>query len=232
MTLNAADLITDCLVALGDESAVTWARTVILPWCVEAVQSFPILRPKLFDYTAAGASLVYMFDLPADFRQIISVEYPINSVPPKYHARKNHLDPAFFNQVGFYDVDHNYADGIGWMCHVSEGVRLATHAYIQYMATHDTSFTDSDEDELTIPDEYNSILITSVMCRAYRNRLSLYMQDPTAHMSVITQMTEMVQHIEELFRSLVADAQRELTNSIVSPRMVADKFDQSLLIAR
>ncbi len=226
MTISFAKLLTDCSVALGDNSGTMWSRTnVIWPWCIEAMLSFPILRPMFKDETIGGAK-VYSFDLPAGFRQIITVEYPVSQQPPVYLSRKNRLDPNFYNEAGFYDIDHNYADSAGWVLYMSGGANAASHVFVQYLANHNTDMADDANHLISIPDEYEGILITSVMCRGYRERLGAMMQDPTAHMTVVSQMTEMVQHVEEQFRTMVADAQRELTNSIVSPRLTSDKFDR------
>jgi hypothetical protein len=226
MTISMQSFLTDSLVALGDSSGTVWSRTNrMLPWCIEAIRTFPILRPMLDDHTN-GASVVYSYDMPEGFRQVISVEYPISQVPPVYLVRKNHLDPTFYDEAGSYDIDHNYSTGVGWTMYVSGGVAAAAHIKTQYLANHDTAMTDSGTCYLSVPDEYETILITSVMCRAYRERLSFIMQDPTAHMNTITQMTEMVQHVEEKFNQQITAAQMRLANSIVSPRLAVDKFDR------
>jgi hypothetical protein len=226
MTISFLTLLTDCLVALGDTMGSTWTRIGVMDqWCIEAIRSFPILRPMFDDHTN-GASVVYSVQMPTDFRQLISVEYPINQAPPVYLMRKNRLDPEFYNQAGYYDIDHDYTTGSGWSMYISGGVAALAHIKSQYLANHNTAMTDVGTCYLSVPDEYYSILITSVMCRAYRERLSFMMQDPTAHMTVITQLTEMVQHIEDLFQSQVAAAQSRMANSIVSPRLSGDKFDR------
>lgn len=226
MTITFQQLLTDCLVALGDSAGTTWSRTTRMwPWCIEAMLSFPILRPKLHDLTN-GLTDVYWFALPADFREVISVEYPISQTPPAYLIRKNRLDPAFYRKAGFYDIDHNYSAGAGWMMFISGGVRAATHVYTQYLANHDTAMADDGLHFITIPDEYENILIQNVICRAYRERLSYIMQDPTAHSSVIQQMTEMVNKAEDQYRDMVQRAQEKLATSITSPKMSVDKFDR------
>ena len=226
MTITFQKLLSDCSQALGDGSAVTWSRVnTIWPWCIEAIQAFPILRPLYKDQTIAAIPQ-YNFDLPADFRQLISVEYPVSQTPPKYLVRKNRLDPLFYTQTGFYDVDHNYEDGSGWVLYSSQQLLVGQHVFIQYLGNHNTAMADDAQHFLSVPDEYETIIITGVMCRAYRERLSLTMQDPTAHTTVITQLTEMVQHVEELYKNQVDTAQAKLANSIVSPRQAVDKFDR------
>jgi hypothetical protein len=226
MTIRVDHFLTACLLALGDSSGGTWSRTDrILPWACEAVRFFPILRPQLDDH-AAGLSKEYYFDMPAGFREVISVEYPISQTPPVYLVQKNRLDPHFYGDDGFFDVDHDYATGEGWTMYVSGGVAATAHIKIQYLADHDSALVDASDHYLTIPDEYENLLILSVMCRAYRERLSFVMQDPTAHSSVILQMTDMVNKMEKEFRDQVATAQAKLAHSIFSPRMQSDKYDR------
>jgi hypothetical protein len=93
MATSFQTLLTDILLALGDNSGTTWSRTDrIFPWAIEAIKNFPILRPMLDDH-GNGVSAVYTVDMPTDFRQVISVEYPISQQPPAYLVRKNRLDP-------------------------------------------------------------------------------------------------------------------------------------------
>ena len=96
MPITFSDLLTDCSVALGDVAGTTWDRTTIIwPWCIEAIRTFPILRPMFKDKTT-GLGEEHGFELEADFREMISVEYPVNQHPTSYMVRKNRLDPAFY----------------------------------------------------------------------------------------------------------------------------------------
>ncbi len=226
MTIADDDFLTACLLALGDSLGNTWSRTDrILPWACEAVRFFPILRPQLDDH-AAGLAKEYVFDMPVDFREVISVEYPISQQPPVYLVRKNHFDPHFYADDGFYDIAPDYSSGAGWVMYVSGGVAATAHIKTQYLANHDSALEDASDHFLTVPDEYEGLLILAVMCRAYRERLSYMMQDPTAHSTDIQQMTTMVSDLEEEYRNQVAAAQAKVTNSVITPKLASDKFDR------
>ena len=152
MSIGFSKLMSDALIALGDSDATTWARTTIIwPWCIEAMLEFPILRPQLDDHTN-GASVVYSFAMPADFREVISVEYPISQQPPAYLVRKNRLDPEFYDEAGFYDIDRDYAGGVGWFMYVSGGIAALAHIKTQYLANHKTDLIDDDESYITVPE--------------------------------------------------------------------------------
>ncbi len=226
MTITFTKLVSDCLVAAGDNDATTWPRaTVAIPWVKEALIAFPILRPMLDDHTN-GASVVYSYALPADYREVISVEYPINQQPPEYLARKNRLDPDFYKEGGYYDIDHDFSGGLGFYCYISGGIAATAHIKMQYLAQHDTNLADDSVDVITVPDQYENILVAYFINRAWRERLGAFMQDPTAHTSVIQQMTEMVQHAEENYRYLVETALERVAQSKISPVNKADKFDR------
>jgi hypothetical protein len=105
-------------------------------------------------------------------------------------------------------------------------VAATTHIKTQYLANHDSALEDASDHFLTVPDEYVHLLVMSVMTRAYRERLSFMMQNPTAHSSEILQMTTMVQNIEQEYRDQVAAAQAKLANSVITPKLASDKYDR------
>ena len=215
-----------CLIALGDTAGATWSRTLtIWPWLQEAVLNFPILRPMLDDHTN-GAAIVYSYAAPTDFREVISVEYPISQQPPVLLARKNRLDSDFWDAAGYYDLDHDYSTGTGWTIYVSGGVAALAHIKMQYLANHDTTITDDSVDTWSVPDQYENIIVAYVLAKGYRERLSKYMQDPTAHTSLIMQMTDMVDKAEENYRELALAAHQRLADSKITPNVSVDKFDR------
>ena len=180
----------------------------------------------MLDDHTNGGSVVYSYSLPADFRELISVEYPISQQPPVYLVRKNHLDPDFYSSAGFYDVDYDFSTGTGYLCYVSGGVAASAHIKVQYLAVHDTDLDDNSTDVITVPDQFEPILIAYFIARAWRERLGFIMQDPTAHSSVIQQMTEMVYKAELNYKELVDSVQRYISESKVSSGNQVDKFDR------
>jgi hypothetical protein len=226
MTITFTKFVTDCLMVAGDWQVATWSRISHgLPWAKEALQAFPILRPMLDDHTN-GASIVYSYAMPTDFREIISVEYPISQQPPVYLIRKNRLDPNFYGEAGYYDVDHDYSTGSGWLCYVSGGVAAAAHIKTQYLANHPTNLADDSTAVVTVPDEYEPILIAYFITRAWRERLGNTMRDPTAHTSTISQITEMVHKADDNYLQMVQQAQAKLADSKITPHREVDKFDR------
>lgn len=226
MSITFYQLLSDCSTALGDLLGQTWSReNVIWPWCIEAMRTFPILRPMFYGYSAPSDD-IHSFDLPDDFRELISVEYPVNQSPPQYLIRKNRFDPDFYSADNYYDIDHNYAEGAGWTLHLSIGLPVDSDVNVEYLAGHDLDMQDDQQHLITVPDEYYGILIAQVICRAYRERLSYYMQDPTVHTSIVMQLTEMVRKAEESYNNMVEAAWKKIATSRQSPRQAMDQFDR------
>jgi hypothetical protein len=225
MTITFSKLLSDCLIALGDADASTWSRTnTIWAWVVEAMLAFPIMRPKQQTFTTLAAT--HAITLNTDFREIVEVEYPVDQDPPAYLTRMNRLDPNFFNDETHYDIDRNYEIGSGWTLYVSRMLQPDEEVYINYLATHETDLADDEIQLITIPDEYENILIAYVVAKGYRERLGVYLQDPTAHTSLIMQMTDMVEKADARYQQLVRRAEEKLAHSRTSPHMQVDTFDR------
>jgi hypothetical protein len=225
MSISFEKLLTDCLLALGDPLCDTWSRTdAIWPWCTEAMLSFPILRPMQYDHTMLA--LGHTITLPSGFRELISVEYPVDQEPPVYLTRKNRFDPNFYRFDTYYDIDRDYSSSEGWVLWCSKLLPAGAEILINYQANHNIDLEDASDSYITVPDEYENILIAYVTMRAYRERLGAYMQDPTAHMSIITQMTDMVLRSEENYQDLVDQAMKRLIDSRITPHQASDKYDR------
>ena len=205
--------------SLGDPLAATWSRTAdIWPWTVEAIREFVIPRPMEDEYTFIAAS--HHLTLPADFRQIIWVEYPIDQEPPIYLERKNHLDPEFYGSDDYYDIDRDYDTGTGYTLWLSRLFAADDKLRISYLADHEVP--DDENDTLTIPERYLNLLILYVVWRAWAERLGKQMIDPTAHTSTIQQMSATVQNAEQAYKRAVADALQELAESRLTPNLTMD----------
>ena len=146
--------------------------------------------------------------------------------PPVYLVRKNRTDDDFYDASGFYDIDHDYTSGVGWTCYVSGGVAAAAHIKVQYLANHDTAMADDDTVLISVPDEYENILIACVIAIVYRSKLSSVMIDPTAHTSIVMQLTDMVLKAEAHYDNLIQRAQAKLAESKIKPLGGLDKYDR------
>ena len=204
---------------IGDPLEGTWSRTnEVWYWLIEAIREFPILRPMTADLTFVAD---HYHDLPADFIEIITVEYPIGEDPPRFNIRRDHTDEDFESDY-YYDIDKDYADGTGhllWM-----GQVVASDVRINYLAPHDTAAAEGMV--LTIPDQYINILEEYCVIRAWTERLSTEIANPTAHASTISQINQAVEYHRKRYQEIIQKAITEMVTSKIVPNRRLDKFDR------
>jgi hypothetical protein len=97
---------------------------------------------------------------------------------------------------------------------------------VNYLANHNVDLDDDPADLLTVPDEYEHILVAYVVAKAYRERLSFYSQNPTVYTNLIYQMVQMVDKADARYQQLVNEAIAKSSESRKSPPMQVDKFDR------
>lgn len=213
-------LLTRIMYALGDPAEATWSRTSeVWFWLAEAIREFPILRPRQSDLTFSPDD--HQEPLPADFIEIVSVEYPIGADPVRYHTRRAHQS-ANFNSGDYYDIVRDHATGSGWVLWM--GQSIASEVRVNYLAPHDTNV--SEGMVLTIPDQYLNILTEYCFVRAWQERLSTEIANPTAHASTISQINAALTQHRQTYETLIGQAVRELGTSRIITQRALDDHDR------
>ena len=234
MAITFTKLLDDIMYMLGYEGPGeglpedTWNRALQLAeWAKQAMLAFPILRAKTYGFTLIGST--HEIELPADFKQMMSVEYPASQEPPVYIIRRSHLDPGFYvSKQTCYDVDRNYSAGVGWIMHISKLLTAGDHLHINYLAPHEIELEDNGTDEITVPDEYEEILILYVITRCYRELMTTYAIDPSMHENVITELTEMINQAEVRYMGMIKNllSSTNAGASAITPTRTVDKYDR------
>ena len=215
-------LVTRTATALGDPLATTWSRSTLITWANEAIREFPIPRPQdqIFVYVAAQ----HYTTMPTGFREVVWVEYPINQDPPEYLKYKSHFDPDFWGSDEYYDVDRDYTTGTGYLLWTSKEIQAGESVIVSYLSDHDDNL--GELGVLTIPDRYLNILQLYVIWRAWSERLSVQLQTPTAHTSLIQQFRQAVDEAQEAYALAVKEALAELSVSRQTHGHSVDGYDR------
>jgi hypothetical protein len=207
--------------ALGDPTEVYWSRTLVVwYWLIEAIREFPILLAKEADVSDNFKE--HEIELPADFREVISVQWPITA-DMRYHVRRSRLSEDFYDG-DYYDVDRDFSTGSGWKLWMGQPVPFAFPVRVHYYALHDTA--GGELTVLTVPDQYLNILTEYCILRAWTERLSKELADPTAHSDVISSINTAIAEHRKTYNALVEQAVRELTTSRITPTHRADGHDR------
>lgn len=213
--------LTNVMYALGDPTEQHWSRTSeVWKWLIEAIREFPILRGKTTDLSDAVEN--HKFDLPSDFVEIVNVQWPISS-DYIYLVRRSHQDKYFFDG-DYYDIDRNFPDSAGWMLWTGPTVTVASPVRVNYLALHD--YNASESMVITIPDQYLNILTEYCIMRAWQERLSNEIRDPTAHSDIIQNMELNLKEHRRNYQLLVEQALKELNTSRIVANRLVDKYDR------
>lgn len=214
--------VDQCMKAIGDSLGSHWPRTLVFEFAKDAIRAFPIPRPMQTTLTAAAGE--HLYDLPLDFRQVVSVQYPAGQQPPASLSRLSHENPAFWQSDSLYDIDRNYADSAGHQVWLSASPADGQEILVCYLADHDAEM--SEYATISVPDRYLHLLILYVIWRAWLERLGAEQKDPTAHTTLLNELAHAASQAEAAYQAAVGRALAETAESRRTPALRMDGFDR------
>ena len=126
-------------------------------WINDAIEEYSRYFPRQKTTTQTTTANDRQYDLPADYRGIVSVEYPTGDDPPTYLERRDYRHPDFWLEDGFYDVVHrsdaNNLDEL-W---ISQKPAAAQTITIEYLGDHD--LVDDDTDVISTIDLHLEVIV-------------------------------------------------------------------------
>jgi len=163
---------------------IIWPEAQISEWIVQAIRDYSAYFPRRLslDISATPSGPVFgrLYDLPADFRAMVRVEYPYGQDPPIWLARRDESDADF--GPGYYDIRLSRDAISASQLVIGESPAAGEKIIIHYLGLHDITL--SAGDMLTVPDEDIEVLIQFVKMRAFEERLANQEKspDPTSHL--------------------------------------------------
>jgi len=219
-----AQLADICQISLSDAAGTTWAQATVEQWVINAIREFPIKLPRQEAIkTVAGQ---HKYNLPSDFVDVISVEYPYGNDPPDYLLRKSITDPAFWNSALYYDVEYDHAAGSGWEVWISADPATDEDLVVNYMAEYDYALASGDTVDL--PARYFNIVILYVVWQAHIERYANILQATPLGVpdAEIIALQVKVTEAEKAYRSAVKDLLDSEIHASPTRRHPMDKFDR------
>ena len=116
------------------------------------------------------------YDLPANFIDVISVEYPTGEDPPEYLVQKNYQAWMSDDISGFYDVVRRQDAADVSELWISEKPSTGESISVHYMAEHD--YLDDDSDTVTVLDRHLELIVAFVRWAAYQELATTESADP------------------------------------------------------
>lgn len=180
---TVAQLADNCQIMLSDSGAATWAQATVEAWVLDAIREYSNHFPRIRAATITTTANDRTYDLPADFMDMIHVEYPTGEDPPQYLSRLSHKHIDFWQGSSWYDIirhsDVGDVDEI-WMSKKPAASETITYTYA---AHHDHALAAGGT--ITIPTRHHNILMNFVYWRASQELLSAEQQSPTSSSSLL-----------------------------------------------
>lgn len=126
-------------------------------WINDAIEEYSRYFPRVKSAALATSANDRQYDLPADYRGIVSVEYPTGDDPPTYLERRDYRHCDFWQEDGFYDVVHRSDASNADELWISQKPSAGQTITIEYLGDHD--LVDDDSDTISIIDLHLEVLI-------------------------------------------------------------------------
>jgi hypothetical protein len=204
-----ATLADEAQILLSDSGAATWAQATIEGWINAAIRDYSQHFPREVTDTITTTADTRKYDLPANFLDMLSVEYPTGEDPPEYLSRLpfNHRD--FWGSDYFYDVvKHEDTGDVAELWISKKPAASETVTYI-YQASHDHALDPSDT--VTVPSHHHNLLILFVFWKANQELLSAEQQAPTSNSSLLMgQLASNMDRAKRTYYATIAQALRAI----------------------
>lgn len=190
--------------ALNDAGAGTWTQAVVEEWCRDAIRDYSHHFLRTDEDTITCTAGTHYYKLNADYRGIISVEYPAGQDPPQYLTRLSITHPDFWDSDDHYDID-DYADNtdsaVIW---ISASPAAGDEILVLYTCPYTSAMASGTT--IDVPPEHEPILILFVVWKAHVERLSTEAQNPDTTIRMLQQMKLAVQAAEHAYHQALRDA--------------------------
>lgn len=199
---------------LADSGATHWSQSQIETWCNEAIADYSNHFPRTIDATISVSASDRQYDLPADFQEMIEVEYPTGENPPCFLRRVDRNSPSTWGIEGYYDIltnhDTDNADEI-WLSELPAGAGTITY---RYLGDHDHDLASSGT--VTVPTHHENILLLYVQWKALQSLANAEHQNPTSNSSLLmSQLTVDADRMERSYRRAIQEAQGQRAESAI-----------------
>ena len=141
------ELLTDVRLTLSDvltpsNPAGIWTQEKLIEWVLNAIASISTYVPRTATLTITCVAGQYSYDLPSDFKAMLSVEYPSGRNPPVYISPASPQSLAFASSPSLYAVIPSRLTPVNSLM-LSAAPAAGESIQITYTATHLTNiYTD------------------------------------------------------------------------------------------
>jgi hypothetical protein len=168
---------------LGDPTEANITKSQVETWLKDGIKRYTqrLKRSKSTIITTTLNGRKY--DLPTDFEQITSVEYPTGETIPCYLEQQAYTDGNFWAVTGLFDIIYRNDDSNPDELWISEEPTAGQTITVEYLAEHDYTLTTSEA--ITVPQVHHNLLKDFAFWRATLYLQSLEQITPTSNSSLL-----------------------------------------------
>ena len=194
-------------IVLNDSGVGTWPQATVESWICDAIRDYSQYFPRVQTSELTVTSETgHEYDLPADFLNVILVEFPTGEDPPKYLTRRARTHPHFYNREGYYDVEPNKSGYLYGVLYFSEEPVAGETWKLTYFATQDATYSYST-DTITVPENHEYLLILFTIWQAFKERAATHIQDPDTTSDILQKMVNAANLAEQEYRRAIKNAE-------------------------
>ena len=167
------DFVKLAAASLGDADNSIWSSATLRKWTLQAIRHYSQFFPRIVSVEIDALTDDRQYDLPAGLLSVISVEYPTGQDPVEYLARQTHLEAAFWQLSGYYDVLFHHDSG--------DPAELIIERKAHHRRDHRrdlrgacTMTALADADTITAPAEHENLLLAYVRYMAMNERAAYW----------------------------------------------------------
>lgn len=227
-----ASLADRAQLALADSAAGTWAQATVESWVLDGIRDYSQHFPRVVTTTVdeIGAGATHYLDLPADFLDVVSVEFPKDEDPPVFLERRSLHHATFWDVDGYYDVQKT-----GQMTETPTGYTANRLVFsrqpesdegytIRYLAPHPTDLESTDT--TTVRVDHEGIIILFVIWRALKERQLAEAANPDTTSRYLNQLVYAATQAELEYRRAMERAEGARAESAWTGPWAADVYDR------
>lgn len=179
-TLNA--LAVRVLQRLNDTGESTWTETEVEGYAKDGLRDLSIRFPRVIEEEVTCTTGTEFYDLTAWALDVLSVRYPKANDPPEYLVRASRYDSDFWTRADAFDVEHNQ-DATQAVTLILPNVTTGNKADVRVTAIHDTTIATGDD--ITLPEQYEDVLIRYCVWQCWQRLATEEMVTPTSGSSLV-----------------------------------------------
>jgi hypothetical protein len=218
--------------ALADSAAGTWDQSTVESWVLDAIRDYSQHFPRVVtsDVEEIGSGATHYLDLPTDFLEMVSVEFPRGEDPPTFLERRSLHHATFWDVDGYYDIQKTgqtveTPTGFTASRLVWSRTPLATEGYtLKYLAPHPTDLESTDT--TTVRVDHEGIIILFVIWRALKERQMAEAANPDTTSRYLNQLVYAATQAELEYRRAMERAAGARAEAAWTGPWRADGYDR------